>query len=73
MKTYSVDSMVGVPGIIMSMQLVKIVVMMKSENSGWTSIYIATRRNGLNGSSIHNASVAENLNMSFPLLMTTNV
>lgn len=34
---------------------------------------MATRRIGLNGSRIHIAFVAENLNMSFPLLMTTKV
>lgn len=34
---------------------------------------MATRRIGLNGSRIHIASVDENLNMSFPLLMTTKV
>jgi hypothetical protein len=32
--TYSVDSIVGDEGIIMNMQLVKMVVMMKSENKG---------------------------------------
>jgi hypothetical protein len=32
--TYSVDSIVGDEGIIMKMQLVKMVVMMKSENKG---------------------------------------
>lgn len=37
-KTYSVDSMVGVVGMIMSMQLTKIVVMMKREKRGWTNM-----------------------------------
>lgn len=36
-------------------------------------MYIATRRIGLKGSSNHNAFVAANRNMSFPLLTTTNV
>lgn len=71
--THSVDSMVGVVGMIMSIQLTNIVVMMKREKSEWTSMYMATRRIGLNGSSIHIASVAENLYISFPLLMTTKV
>lgn len=57
----------------MKMQLVKMVVMMKSENKGCTKMYIATRRIGLNGSRIHMASVALNRKMSFPLLTTTNV
>lgn len=36
-------------------------------------MYIATRRIGLKGSSNHNAGVAANRKMSFPLLTTTNV
>lgn len=36
-------------------------------------MYIATRRIGLKGSSNHNAFVAANRKMSFPLLTTTNV
>lgn len=38
LKTYSVDSTVGVVGIIIRMQLVRMVVMMKREKSGWVRI-----------------------------------
>lgn len=71
--TYSVDSTVGVDGIIINIQFVRIVVMMNNENSGWTRILIATRRIGLNGSSNHNASVAEKRKISLLLLTTTKV
>jgi hypothetical protein len=37
-RTYSVDSTVGVVGIIMRIQLTRMVVMMKRENKGCTSI-----------------------------------
>lgn len=57
----------------MSTQLRRIVVIIESENRGWTKMYIATRRIGLKGSSNHNAFVAANRKMSFPLLTTTNV
>lgn len=65
--------MVGVGGIIMNTQLVSIVVMIVTENIGWTKIYIATRRIGLKGSSAQRPSVALNLKISFPLLITTKV
>ena len=35
--------------------------MMMSENMGWTRMWIATRRTGLNGDKNQSASVAENL------------
>lgn len=72
-STYSDASIVGVGGIIMNTQFVSIVVMIVIENIGWTSMYIATRRMGLKGSSAHRPSVALNLKMSFPLLITTKV
>lgn len=71
--TYSVLSTVGVVGIIISMQFTKIVVMINKENKGCTNMYIATLLIGLNGSNIHRASVAENLKISLPLLITTKV
>lgn len=71
--TYSVLSTVGEEGIIIRMQLTRIVVMIKNENKGCTSMYIATRLIGLNGSNIQRASVAENLKISLPLLTTTKV
>ena len=70
---YSVLSMESSGGNVMRMQLTRIVTITKKLNIGWTSIYMATRRIGLNGSNIHNAFVALNLNMSFPLLTTVNV
>lgn len=73
MYTYSVLSTVGVVGMIISMQLTKMVVIINSENKGCTRIYIATLLMGLNGFNIHRASVAENLKISLPLLMTTKV
>lgn len=72
-NTYSVLSTVGVVGIIISIQFTRIVVIMNRENKGCTNMYIATLRMGLNGSNIHKAFVAENLKISLPLLMTTNV
>lgn len=71
--THSVDSTVGVVGIIINIQFVRIVVMIISENNGCTKIEIATRRIGLNGSSNHIAFDAEKRKISFPLLTTTNV
>lgn len=47
--------------------------MIVTENIGWTSMYIATRRMGLKGSSAQRPSVALNLKISFPLLITTKV
>lgn len=72
-NTYSVLSTVGVVGIIIRIQFTRIVVIMNRENKGCTNIYIATLLMGLNGSNIHKALVAENLKISLPLLMTTNV
>lgn len=72
-NTYSVLSTVGVVGIIIKIQFTRIVVMMNKENNGWTNMYIATLLMGLNGSKIHKAFVAENLKISLPLLITTNV
>lgn len=57
----------------MNTQFVSIVVMIVTENIGWTSMYIATRRMGLKGSSAQRPSVALNLKISFPLLITTKV
>lgn len=71
--TYSVLSTVGVVGMIISIQLTKMVVIINSENKGCTRMYIATLLMGLNGFNIHRASVAENLKISLPLLMTTKV
>jgi hypothetical protein len=71
--THSVLSTVGDEGIIIRMQLTKIVVIIKNENRGCTRIYIATLLIGLNGSSIYKALCAENLKISLPLLMTTKV
>ena len=71
--TYSEASIISVEGIIIRRQFNKIVVMMIIENSGWTSMWIATRRTGLKGDKNHKAFVAEKRNISFPLLMTTNV
>lgn len=71
--TYSVDSTLGELGIIIKIQLVKIVVIINKEKRGCTKTYIATRRIGLNGFKSHNASVAEKRKISFPLLTTTNV
>ena len=71
--TYSEASIISVEGIIIRRQFSKIVVMMIIENSGWTSMWIATRRTGLKGDKNHKAFVAEKRNISFPLLMTTNV
>lgn len=73
MYTHSVLSTVGVVGIIIRIQLTKIVVIINNENKGCTRMYIATLLMGLNGSSIHKALVAENLKISLPLLMTTKV
>lgn len=73
MYTHSVLSTVGVVGIIIRIQLTRIVVMINNENKGCTRMYIATLLIGLNGSSNHKASVAENLKISLPLLMTTKV
>lgn len=71
--TYSDASIVGVGVIIMNTQFVSIVVMIVTENIGWTKMYIATRRIGLKGSSAQRPSVALNLKISLPLLITTKV
>ena len=58
---------------IIMKQLRRMVVMMMREKSGWTRMWMATRRTGLNGESTHRASSALNRKMSLPLLMTMKV
>lgn len=57
----------------MSTQLARMVQIMKKLKSGWIRMKMAVRRTGLKGLRIHMASVALNLKMSLPLLMTTVV
>jgi len=47
--TYSVDSVTGVDGMIMTKQLVKIVQIMHTVKSEWVRIPIATLRIGFHG------------------------
>ena len=54
-------------------QLMRMVAMMMRENRGWTSTWMATRRTGEKGDRNHIESSAENLKMSFPLLITMKV
>lgn len=72
-ETYSVDSVTGEEGMIMTKQLVRMVVIMQSEKSEWVRIPMATRRTGLNGVNSHTAGVALKRKMSFFLLTITNV
>lgn len=72
-NSYSVCSMASFGGIVMITQLTRMVTMTRKLNSGWTSMYMATRRIGLNGSSMYIEGVALNLKISCPLLTTTNV
>ncbi len=58
---------------IIMKQLSRMVVMIMSEKSGCTSMWMATRRTGLNGDSTQRASDAEKRKMSLPLEMTMNV
>ena len=58
---------------IIMKQLSKMVVMIMSEKSGCTRMWMATRRTGLKGESTHRASAAENRKMSLPFEMTMNV
>lgn len=57
----------------MRTQLARMVQIMKKLNSGWIRMKMAVRRTGLKGLRIHIASVALNLKMSLPLLITTVV
>ena len=54
-------------------QLMRMVAMMIREKRGWTSTWMATRRTGEKGDRNHIESSAENLKMSFPLLITMKV
>ncbi len=54
-------------------QLSRMVVMMMSEKSGCTRMWMATLRTGENGEITQRASVAEKRKMSFPLLTTMKV
>ena len=71
--TYSVDSTLSVEGMIIVIQLRRMVRMMMREKSGWTRIWMATRRTGEKGDRNHMESSAENRKMSLPLLITMNV
>ena len=72
-ETYSEDSIFSLEGIIIIRQLRRIVKMIVNEKRGWTRMWMATRRTGLNGDKAQMADSAENRKMSFPLLMTINV
>ena len=61
MKSYSEDSICSDEGMIIMKQFKRMVVMIMSENMGWTWMWMATRRTGLNGDKNQSASVAENL------------
>ena len=71
--THSDDSICSLEGMIIMKQLSKMVVMIMSEKSGCTRMWMATRRTGLKGESTQRASAAENRKMSFPFEMTMNV
>ena len=60
-ETYSVDSICSEDGMIIIRQFKRIVRIIMSENIGWTKMWMATRRTGLNGDKNHIASEAENL------------
>ena len=60
-KITSVDSICSDEGMIIIKQFKRMVVIMMSENMGWTRMWIATRRTGLKGDKNQSASVAENL------------
>ena len=70
---HSVDSIRSEGVRIIMRQLMRMVAMMIRENRGWTSTWMATRRTGEKGDRNHIESSAENLKMSFPLLMTMKV
>ena len=70
---HSVDSIRSEGVRIIMRQLMRMVAMMMRENRGWTSTWMATRRTGEKGDRNHIESSAENLKMSFPLLMTMKV
>ena len=63
-KRTSVDSIVSFEGRIIMKQFKRMVVMIMRENNGWTKMWIATRRTGLNGDKNQSASVPENLKKS---------
>ena len=71
--THSVDSIRSEGVRIIMRQLMRMVAMMMRENRGWTSTWMATRRTGEKGDRNHIESSAENLKMSFPLLITMKV
>ena len=70
---HSVDSIRSEGVRIIMRQLMRMVAMMMRENRGWTSTWMATRRTGEKGDRNHIESSAENLKMSFPLLITMKV
>ena len=71
--THSVDSIRSEGVRIIMRQLMRMVAMMMRENRGCTSTWMATRRTGEKGDRNHIESSAENLKMSFPLLITMKV
>lgn len=70
---YSVDSVTGVDGMIITKQFVRMVEMMTNVNNEWVRIPIAARRIGFQGERRYTAFVALNRKMSFFLLTITNV
>ena len=52
-------------GMVMTLQLTRIVVMMAKLNMGWVKTKRAVRRIGWNGESSQRAFVAENLDIAF--------
>ena len=70
---HSVDSIRSEGVRIIMRQLMRMVAMIMRENRGWTSTWMATRRTGEKGDRNHIESSAENLKMSFPLLITMKV
>ena len=70
---HSVDSIRSEGVRIIMRQLMRMVAMMMREKRGWTSTWMATRRTGEKGDRNHIESSAENLKMSFPLLITMKV
>ena len=72
-SSYSDDSICSLDGMIIMKQLSRMVVMMMSEKSGWTRMWMATRRTGENGEITQSASSALKRKMSLPLLITMKV
>jgi hypothetical protein len=66
-KTHSDDSIFSLEGMIIIRQLRRMVKMMVNEKRGWTRMWMATRRTGLNGDRALKINFYKNRNKLFLL------